>query len=275
MSRVPNDTRHAPRAAQGVGTLAGSGAIFAKWHRAESAEPYRAGGAPCSSESHVVTMDDHDQRFKTLIQEFFGEFLQLFFASWAERLDCSQVEWLDKEQFPDPPEGSRRVLDLVAKLPTQQEVVLGRPGTLSAWLALVHIEIESPDKVAPLRPRMFGSYVYLREKYGLPVLPIGLYLQVGLDGIGVDIYEEHFWELRGAFPVSLCGIASFGCCRICSRNQLVGRGPGGVDANSQGSRGVVGGGSPADCRSAFDRSTPFFARRVCASLPALGRKAAT
>jgi hypothetical protein len=30
----------------------------------------------------------------------------------------------------------------------------------------------------------------------LPVLPIGLYLRVGLDGIGVDAYEEHFWELK-------------------------------------------------------------------------------
>jgi hypothetical protein len=30
----------------------------------------------------------------------------------------------------------------------------------------------------------------------LPVLPIGLYLKVGLDGLGTDVYEEHFWELR-------------------------------------------------------------------------------
>jgi hypothetical protein len=37
---------------------------------------------------------DHDQRFKNLIQTFFREFLLLFFATWAERLDCSAVEWL-------------------------------------------------------------------------------------------------------------------------------------------------------------------------------------
>jgi hypothetical protein len=43
---------------------------------------------------------------------------------------------------------------------------------------------------------MFRSYVHLRERYGLPVLPIGLYLRVGLKGIGVDVYEEKFWELR-------------------------------------------------------------------------------
>jgi hypothetical protein len=107
-------------------------------------------------------MNDHDQRFKTLLQEFFGDFLQLFFAPWAARLDCSQVEWLDKEVFPDPPEGSRRILDLIAKVPTRQEVA--GLGTPSPWLALVHVEIESPDKVAPLRPRMFRSYVHLRER---------------------------------------------------------------------------------------------------------------
>jgi hypothetical protein len=30
----------------------------------------------------------------------------------------------------------------------------------------------------------------------LPVLPIGLLLRVGLDGIGWDAHEEHFWEHR-------------------------------------------------------------------------------
>lgn len=139
---------------------------------------------------------DHDQRFKTLIQEFFGDFLRLFFTPWAERLDTEAAEWLNQEVFPDPPEGPRRVLDLVAKLPTRQGVPGQRPGEPEQWLALVHIEIESPDKATPLRPRMFRSYVYLRDKHQLPVLPIGLYLQVGLDGIGTDVYEEHFWELR-------------------------------------------------------------------------------
>ena len=141
-------------------------------------------------------MIDHDQRFKSLIQEFFGEFLQLFFTVWAERLNCSAVEWLDKEVFPDPPEGERRVLDLVAKLPTRQAVPGQRPGETEHWLALVHIEIESPDWAKPLRPRMLRSYVHLRDKHQLPVLPIGLFLQVGLDGVGIDVYEEHFWELR-------------------------------------------------------------------------------
>ena len=139
---------------------------------------------------------DHDQRFKNLLQTFFREFLLLFFHRWAERLDATAVEWLDKEIFPDPPEGQRRILDLVAKLPTRQAVAGVRPGEPDQWLALVHIEIESPDKATPLRPRMFDAYVQLRRRHRLPVLPIGLYLRVGLDGIGIDVYEEKFWELR-------------------------------------------------------------------------------
>ncbi len=64
------------------------------------------------------------------------------------------------------------------------------------WLTLIHVEIESRDTVAPLRPRMFSYYQQLRRRHGLPVLPIALYLRVGLDGIGWDVYEEKYWDHR-------------------------------------------------------------------------------
>jgi hypothetical protein len=82
--------------------------------------------------------------------------------------------------------GERRYLDLVARLPVR--VPLPRPGAIStaSWIALVHVEIEATDTVAPLRRRMFEDYEYLRHQYGLPVLTIGLYLRVGLDGVGWD-----------------------------------------------------------------------------------------
>jgi hypothetical protein len=65
-------------------------------------------------------MSEHDQRFKQLLQEFFPEFLNLFFPQQAARLDFSRVEWLDKELFPDAGQSDVYVLDLVARLrPTQ------------------------------------------------------------------------------------------------------------------------------------------------------------
>jgi len=139
---------------------------------------------------------DHDLRFKTLIREFFAEFLRLFFADWAERLALDSVEWLDKEVLTDPPEGRRQLLDLVAKVHTKQRVAELHPEEPEQWLALIHIEIEAPDRTARLKLRLPSYYIHLRDKYGWPVLPIVLYLKVGLEGIGIDSYEEHFWELR-------------------------------------------------------------------------------
>ena len=63
-------------------------------------------------------------------------------------------------------------------------------------VALVHVELESRASTLAFRPRMFDYYIQLRRDTGLPVLPIALFLRVGLDGIGWDAYEEHFWEQR-------------------------------------------------------------------------------
>ena len=141
-------------------------------------------------------MADHDQRFKSLLREFFAEFFLLFFPRWAERFDFLTIEWLDKEVFTDPPEGQRRFLDLVAKLKTRRPVPGQRPAETDGTIALIHVEIEHEDSARPLRSRMYEYYEMLRRQYGLPVLPLALYLQVGLDGLGTDVYEEFFWEQR-------------------------------------------------------------------------------
>lgn len=59
----------------------------------------------------------------------------------------------------------------------------------------MHIEIESRDQTTRLKPRLPVYYVHLRQLHELPVLPIVLYLKVGLDGIGIDAYEEVVGEL--------------------------------------------------------------------------------
>jgi hypothetical protein len=138
---------------------------------------------------------DHDQRLKNLLKQFFEQFLRCFFPAWAARFDFGELAWLDKEVFLDPPQGEKRQLDLVARLRIRPEAQRPKPG-LTELLALVHVEIESRESVQSLRPRMFEYYVQLRRGSGLPVLPIGLFLRVGLDGIGWDSYEEHFWEHR-------------------------------------------------------------------------------
>jgi hypothetical protein len=138
---------------------------------------------------------DHDQRFKVLLRAFLPDFFRLFFPAWADRFDFANAEWLDKEVFPDPPRGERRTLDLVVRLPLRQPPRPEDAGA-SIWLALVHVEIEAEDRVAPLRQRMFEYSQSLRWQHGSPVLSIGLYLRVGLEGLGWDLYEEYFWGER-------------------------------------------------------------------------------
>lgn len=145
----------------------------------------------------------HDPRFKRLLQEFFAEFFWLFFPDWAERFDFDSVEWLDKELVSDSLEGESRYVDVVAKLATRQPLPGPDGRSADSWLAVIHVEIEAADKVASLRQRMFYYYEPLRRRHGLPVLPIGLYLRVGLEGIGWDAYQEYFWEhelIRFRYP---------------------------------------------------------------------------
>ncbi len=136
---------------------------------------------------------DHDQRLKVLLKEFFEAFFRCFFADMADWFEFSQITWLDKEVFTAPPQGERRVLDLIAQLRLRPGAPTPRTG-VDDLVALVHIEIESRDSVAAFRPRMFDYYVQLRRDTGLPVLPIALLLRVGLDGKKWDSYDEYFGD---------------------------------------------------------------------------------
>lgn len=137
---------------------------------------------------------DHDQRFKVIVREFHSEFAALFVPHLVDRADLAALHWLDKEVFLDPPQGRRRVLDLVGEAPLRETAAARRPGDKEAVTILVHYEIESEDTVEPLRCTMFTAYEQLRRRHGIPVFPIGIYLRVGLDGLGRDAFREKLWE---------------------------------------------------------------------------------
>jgi hypothetical protein len=168
-------------------------------------------------------MADHDQRFKVILQEFFEDFFLLFFPDLAIRLDFSQIEWLDKEVFADPPDGERRFLDLVAKLATIEQIASQRPGELSGAIALVHVEVEHADSVESLRSRMYSYYELLRRRHRLPVLPIALYLRVGLDGLGADVFEEFIWDQKVLhFQYRYAGLPALEALDYVNRDILLG-----------------------------------------------------
>jgi hypothetical protein len=138
---------------------------------------------------------DHDQRFKKLLQELFRELMELFWPVWAALFDFDSLVWLPQEIYSEPREGKMIRIDLVGKLKLKKPVTQDQTAARE-WLALIHVEIESRESLERLRPQVYKYYHKLREKHGLPVLPLAMLLQVGLEGLGVDVYEEFFGSFR-------------------------------------------------------------------------------
>jgi hypothetical protein len=128
-------------------------------------------------------MAAHDQRFKVLLQEFLAEFLLLFFPDLLDQLDLRRVEWLHQELYPDPPQGRLLTLDLIVSIPIRQAQADGPVQTI-----LLHLEIEADDTVEPFRQRLYEYFHFLTRKYGPKVLPIAVYLRVGVEGKGKDAH---------------------------------------------------------------------------------------
>lgn len=152
---------------------------------------------------------DHDQRFKTLFQQFLPLYAKLFYAHWLAVLDLGRVQWLEQEVFPDPPQGAKLIADLVARVSTLQPVAPMRAGEEEATSVLLHVEVEGEDHLTGLRPRLFDYHKHFRTRYHVPVLSVGLYLRVALHGRGTDAYQESFLgvESRMEWPyVGLPGL---------------------------------------------------------------------
>lgn len=129
-------------------------------------------------------MPDHDQRLKELIREMLAELVELALPDWVARCDLPRAEWLQQEVFSDPPAGERRVADLVARVPLHEALEDGSRELL------LNIEIGAEDKATRLRRQVCDHYFMLRQRHGVAVLPLAVYLYVGLEGRGRDVYRE-------------------------------------------------------------------------------------
>ncbi len=141
----------------------------------------------------------HDQLAKTLISTFFADFLRLTRADTAPRLRLGEAVFVDKELFTDWPTGDGRELDLLARVPVEQEDVY----------LLIHVEIESRASDS-MRQRLWWYYMQIRLKYRLLVLPILLNLRGGRPGVELVAMEEGFEPLAtGMFRYRSLGLS--GC----------------------------------------------------------------
>ena len=127
-------------------------------------------------------MGRHDQLFKELLEAFFGDFLHIVAPRVARRLCLDEARFLPREHFTDRPEGERRELDLVARVPAVTEKTEKKGTQGQAGALLVHVEVEVRARKGMGR-RMWDYAMLLRLKHRCPVLSIVLYLQGGPPGL--------------------------------------------------------------------------------------------
>jgi hypothetical protein len=128
--------------------------------------------------------EDHDQRFKVLLETFFSDFVQIVAPNHAARLSLERTEFLKQEVYTDVPQGEKRYLDLVAKVPdlnNQEELVL------------VHVEVEGQFR-SGFSSRIWRYYLQLQLRHSLPILPIVVFLKGGPPGLQQAARRELFFE---------------------------------------------------------------------------------
>ena len=140
----------------------------------------------------------HDQLSKSLITTYFRDFLTLAAPDSVRHLRPDEAVFLDKELCLDWPDGNRRELDLLARVPVET-------GDLEI---LVHVEIESRAG-AGMEQRMWRYYMQIRLRHELLILPILLNLRGGRAGVRLEVLEEGVGAARVTFPYHALGLS--GC----------------------------------------------------------------
>lgn len=120
---------------------------------------------------------------------FFADFMNLFFAEHLQNIDITDCVWLEQEISIDSQEGSRKIVDLLVQAKTFEPLTGFEYRDGNPLFLAILIEIESKDSSVTIRQRMNEYRWRLTLKLGYPVLPIILFLQVGLEGVS-RFYRE-------------------------------------------------------------------------------------
>lgn len=114
---------------------------------------------------HHENRVDHDHLFKEVLQDFFEEFLHLFFPKIWTEIDFAHLKFLDKELFNDTGRRKSKEVDLVVETRLKGE----------NSLILVHVEQQAQYEPG-FNERMFLYFSRLvEENPGKRIIPIALF----------------------------------------------------------------------------------------------------
>ncbi|MED4353803.1 Rpn family recombination-promoting nuclease/putative transposase [Schinkia azotoformans] len=107
---------------------------------------------------------NHDGLFKELLNNFFEEFMILFFPEACEEIDFNHTVFLSQELIRDIFKGEKKVVDLLIETKLK-----GKDGFI-----LVHIESQSYEQI-DFNERMFYYFTRLYDEHRKQILPIAIF----------------------------------------------------------------------------------------------------
>lgn len=109
-------------------------------------------------------MINHDGLFKSLLQNFFPEFIELFFPDISNNWNRDSIQFLPQEIITDIKTGEKKIIDVLAQAKVAKD----------DKLFVIHAEHQSytPNTFGE---RMFFYYIDLYKDYRLPIYPIVIY----------------------------------------------------------------------------------------------------
>lgn len=113
-------------------------------------------------------MNRQDELWKAIIEEFFIEFLELFYPTLLPKIDFTQnFDFLDKDLpklFPEAIEIDRKA-DRIVKVPLKNGEI--------QWI-IIHVEVQG-YKDANFARRMFTYYYRLADRFDVPITTLVIY----------------------------------------------------------------------------------------------------
>jgi predicted transposase/invertase (TIGR01784 family) len=108
--------------------------------------------------------EKHDELFKLLLENFFLEFIELFFPQVSSLIDSKHIIFMPQEVIVDILAKDKHIVDILVETRFKDE----------EGIVLIHVENQS-QKVPGYNEKMFRYYSRLYEKYRKKILPVIVY----------------------------------------------------------------------------------------------------
>ncbi|MCK4260539.1 MAG: hypothetical protein KAX49_16300 [Halanaerobiales bacterium] len=115
-------------------------------------------------ESRKVSRKKHDALFKTLLETFFVEFVELFFPEIIKVMDKNHVKFLREEVITDYKKFKQHYVDILVETKLRSE-----DGVI-----LIHVESQA-QRLADYNESMYRYFAELYKKYQHKIIPIVIY----------------------------------------------------------------------------------------------------